>query len=59
MDTRVIGFIKANWRIIAIGLIIGIIALYIIRILVLPSEITVSSGEIVYDLTNATQHNNI
>jgi len=51
-------FIKARWRIIAISIVVGLVVilaiLYMVRLLVLPAEITSSSGAITYYANNST-----
>lgn len=51
--TEFVDFIKARWRIIAISIVVGIvvilIVLYVVGLLVLPAEITSSSGAITYN----------
>ena len=53
-----IDFIKARWRIIAISIVVGLVViltiLYVVRLLVLPSEITSSCGAITYYTNNST-----
>ena len=53
-----INFIKARWRMIAISIVVGLVVilaiLYVIRLLVLPAEITSSSGVITYYANNST-----
>lgn len=51
--TEFINVIKDKWRMIAISIVIGIVViliiLYVIGLLVLPAEITFSSGAITYN----------
>ncbi len=51
--TEFIDFIKARWRIIAISIVVGLVViltiLYVVGLLVLPAEITSSSGAITYN----------
>ena len=46
-------FIKARWQVIAISIVVGLvvilIVLYVVGLLVLPAEITSSSGAITYN----------
>lgn len=51
--TEFINVIKDKWRMIAISIVIGIVViliiLYVIGLLVLPAEMTSSSGAITYN----------
>ena len=51
--TEFINVIKDKWRMIAISIVIGIVViliiLYVIGLLVLPAEMTFSSGAITYN----------
>ncbi len=56
--SKFIDFIKARWRIIAISIVVGLVViltiLYVVGLLVLPAEITSSSGAITYYTNNST-----
>ena len=56
--SKFIDFIKARWRIIAISIFVGLVViltiLYVVGLLVLPAEITSSSGAITYYTNNST-----
>lgn len=47
-STQVINFIKLKWRAIIILLVALIIAAIVVRIFVLPTEISSSSGAVTY-----------
>ncbi|MCD6248725.1 MAG: hypothetical protein J7J98_00160 [candidate division Zixibacteria bacterium] len=57
--TEFIDFIKARWRIIAISIFVGLVViltiLYVVGLLVLPAEITSSSGAITYNSTGIAE----
>jgi hypothetical protein len=52
-----IDFIKARWRIITVSIVVGLVVilvvLYVVGLLILPSEVTSSCGGITYH-TNST-----
>jgi len=51
MDTvRVIEIVKSKWHIIALGLVIGLMALCVLGLFALPSEISMSSGSTTYHM---------
>jgi|GEM_PF-1745800 len=56
--TEFIDFIKARWHMIALSIVVGLvvilIVLYVVGLLVLPSEVTSSCGVITYYTNNST-----
>jgi len=49
--TQFVGFVKRNWRVIAILLVAVIVAVIVLSIFSLPSQITHSGGAITYNST--------
>jgi len=51
--TQIINFMKLKWRVITILLVAVMIAVIVIRIFVLPTEISSSSGAITYYINDS------